>query len=430
MGVIEIVIELMKRGRICDNCLGRIFGNLLTGYSNKERGRIIRTFIAMLIDSKENLDVDLSNFYEIKFLNNKIEKEKKPCYLCNNFFEEKIEEITNKIIEKLKKYEFSTFLIGTRLSSELKSKEDSLLEIINPEFFESLKTEINRELGKKIEKIMNKKMSREKPEIIIIIDLERETISLEVRSLFIAGEYKKLCRGIPQATWYCQKCRGKGCENCGGHGLLYFSSIQMIIEKPILKITKGKKTKIHAGGREDIDVRCLDWRPFVIEVIKPKVRKIDLKKIEKEINKSKKIKARLIKIVENGKEIIRFLKTEKAEKTYLAKVVFEKPIDENKLRTLKNLKNIFINQRTPLRVLGRRSDKIRKKYVKKISYQIENKKTINFKIRASSGLYVKEFITGDDGRTKPSIAELLDNKPKKIILDVIKIYSNFREIIK
>ncbi|MEM5875216.1 MAG: tRNA pseudouridine(54/55) synthase Pus10 [Candidatus Aenigmatarchaeota archaeon] len=430
MDVIENAIELMKRGKICNNCLGRVFANLLSGYSNEERGKFIRNVIAMLYDSGKNIDIDISNFYGIKFRNRKIDASDKKCYICDNFFQEKIFDISNRVVEKLKEYEFSTFLVGTKLSTEMKRREESLLEIINPEYFESIKNEINREIGKIVEKRLNKKMDRNNPEITVLIDLEKETISLNIKSLFIAGEYKKLVRNIPQATWYCQECNGKGCEKCGGRGLLYPNSIQMIIEKPLLKLTKGKKSKIHAEGREDIDVRCLGWRPFVIEIVKPKIRKMDLKKAEKTINKSKKIKVKLLKILEDGKRIIKFLKTEKSDKLYRAEVVFESNIDLNRLKILKGIKNLVVNQQTPLRVLRRRSDIIRRRIVKNIKFKLKGKKTIVLEILASSGLYVKEFITGDGGRTRPSIAEILNNKPTKVILDVIKIYSGFRGMIK
>ncbi|MFH7880431.1 MAG: tRNA pseudouridine(54/55) synthase Pus10 [Candidatus Aenigmatarchaeota archaeon] len=429
MDIIQTALELMKRGKICNNCLGRVFANLLSGYSNEERGKFIRNVVAMMYDSGKEMEIDLSNFYGIKFRNKKLEISDKKCYICNNFFQEKIFEISKKIIEKLKEYEFSTFLIGTKLSSELKIREEELLEFINPEYYESIKNEINREIGKIVEKNLNKKMDRNNPEITVLIDLEKETISLNIKSLFIAGEYKKFVRNIPQATWYCQECNGKGCEKCGGKGLLYSTSIQMIIEKPLLKMAKGKKSKLHAEGREDIDVRCLGWRPFVIEIVKPKIRKIDLKKAEKNINKSKKIKVRFLKILEEGKRVIKFLKTEKSDKLYRAEIIFKNNIDLEKLKLLKKIKNLVVIQRTPLRVLKRRSDKIRKKIVKKIKFKLKNKKTIILEILSSSGLYVKEFITGDMGRTKPSIAEILNNTPIKVILDVVKINSKFKEVI-
>jgi len=49
-------------------------------------------------------------------------------------------------------------------------------------------------------------------------------------------------------------------------------------------------------------------------------------------------------------------------------------------------------------------------------------KKLELEIRCEAGFYVKEFITGDNGRTTPSISEVLDNPAKVISLDVIKIY--------
>jgi tRNA pseudouridine synthase 10 len=421
MNVLEAALKLMKKGYICDYCLGRAFGNLLSGKSNKERGEAIRQVLAMVFDSGKNLDIDLSNFLGINFRNRKVEVEKKMCYFCNDTFE-KIEEIANKIIERLKEYEFDTFLIGTKLFSELLQKEEEMIEEVGAEYYESLKSTFNREIGKIIERKTGKKVNKDNPDITILVDLERNTISLQVKSLFVYGEYQKLSRSIPQATWYCPYCRGKGCEKCKGTGLLYPSSVQMIIEKPLLKATKGKKSRIHSLGREDIDARCLAWRPFVIEIVKPKIRRINLKDIEKKINKSKKVKVRNFKIVKDGKQLIRNLKADRSDKTYLALVKFEKEIDKEKLKDLKQLNGAIIFQKTPIRVLARRADKERKKKIIKISYKLVNKKTLKLKIRASAGLYIKELITGDNGRTKPNISEILNNNPKKILLDVIKIH--------
>jgi tRNA pseudouridine synthase 10 len=48
---------------------------------------------------------------------------------------------------------------------------------------------------------------------------------------------------------------------------------------------------------------------------------------------------------------------------------------------------------------------------------------LELQITGESGLYIKELISGDEGRTEPNISELLDNKVKKISLDVIKIHT-------
>jgi len=417
----EKIIEILKEDFVCDNCLGRFFSELLSGFSNKERGKILRNYLAFLLDSGEKIDVDTSNFYGIKFRNIKLEiREQKKCRICGNFFEKEIDELAKKIVEELKHIEFQTFLIGSIPRDEMLNEEEKLQEKVGIEFSETIKSEINRELGKRVEKLSGKKFSLQNPDITIIVNLKTGKIKKEIRSLYVYGKYKKLVRGIPQSKWVCPNCRGKGCVRCKGTGKLYPTSVQEEIEKPFLKATKAKKSALHAEGREDIDARCLDYRPFVIELIKPIKRKISLKEIEKKINKSKKVKVKLLGFV--NKDLVIKIKSEKSEKTYQAEVEFEKEIDKKKLKELKKLEGQAILQKTPIRVLHRRSDKVRKRLVKKISWNLIGKKKCIFKIRAQSGLYIKELITGDQGRTNPNIAELISNKPKKIKLDVIKIH--------
>jgi tRNA pseudouridine synthase 10 len=417
----EKIVEILKENFICDNCLGRFFSELLSGFSNKERGRILRNYLAFLLDSGEKIEVNMSNFYGIKFRNIKLEvKEPEKCKICGNFFEKEIDEQARKIVKELKNIEFQTFLIGSIPRDEMLNEEEKLQEKVGIEFSETIKSEINRELGKRVEKLSGKKFSLEKPDVTIIVNLKTGKIRKEIRSLYIYGKYKKLVRGIPQSKWVCPNCGGKGCIKCKGKGKLYPTSVQEEIEKPLLKATKAKKSALHANGREDIDARCLDYRPFVIELIKPLKRKINLKEIEKKINKSKKVKVKLLGFAD--KRLVVKIKSERSEKTYQAEVEFEKEVDKEKLKELKKLEGQAILQKTPVRVLHRRSDKVRKRIVKEISWKLIGKKKCVFKIRAQSGLYIKELITGDQGRTNPNIAELIANKPKKIKLDVIKIH--------
>ncbi len=423
MKIDEKVIELLKDGYVCDNCLGRIIGNLLSGLSNKERGNILRYYLAFLIDSGEKIDADLSNFYGIKFRNAKLGiKNPEKCKICKNFFPEKIDEVAKNIAKKLKGIEFDTFIVGSIPSDEILKTEERVFETVGTEFVESIKSEINREVGKRIEKLTKKKFTLKNPDVTILVDLNMDTTRIQIRSLYVFGGYKKLARGIPQSEWICRKCEGKGCTYCKGEGKLYKTSVQGIIEKPLLKAVDSKKSRFSGAGREDIDARCLDYRPFVIELVKPVKRKIDLKKIEKEINKSKKVKVKKLKIMEFGREVIRKIKTERYDKTYLADIGFEKNIDKKKLKLLKQLTKEPILQKTPLRVVHRRADKFRKRSVKKVLWKAKGK-MLQLKVTAESGLYIKELITGDEGRTKPNVSDILENKVRKISLDVIKIHA-------
>ncbi len=56
MDVKEKIVEVLKKDFVCDRCLGRGFAQLLSGLKNEERGRILRHYIAMLIDSGEKIE--------------------------------------------------------------------------------------------------------------------------------------------------------------------------------------------------------------------------------------------------------------------------------------------------------------------------------------------------------------------------------------
>lgn len=411
--IFQKIYNIFKLGYVCDNCLGRQFAQLLSGMNNKKRGRILRGFFALALDYDNSIlkNIEISNFQNFIFRNEKINsklkniKENNICFICNNFFEDKnLERWKNLIIKKINKskIEFRSFVIGTKLKEDLAKKEEELWEAIGIDFCEPIKTEINRTIGKEIEKEFKKKANLQYPDIVILINLESEDVSLRINPIFIYGEYQKLVRGIAQTK-----------------SRRYENSVEEIIAGPLLKITKGIKTKFHGAGREDVDARCLGWRPFVIEVIQPKKRFIDLKELEKEINKSREIKVRNLRF-SNVKEA-RKLKEERHDKEYRVKVVCERKINKDDLKKLKLLEGI-ISQRTPTRVLKRRGDKLRKRIIKRIKAKQLSENSFELILRCEAGLYVKELVSGDNGRTKPSVAEILGCDCKPIELDVIKIY--------
>jgi len=173
-------------------------------------------------------------------------------------------------------------------------------------------------------------------------------------------------------------------------------------------------------GREDIDARCLDWRPFVFEVVRPKKRSVDLEKIAKEINKTGKVEVSDLRF--SNKQEVREIKAAKPDKTYRLIVNFEKEVTEKDLEKLKSLKGKTIKQQTPQRVLHRRADKTRPRKVKEITWKILDKNKVEFEVKGEAGLYAKELVHGDNGRTKPSISEILGIPAKVEELDVIKIW--------
>lgn len=404
--MIDDIVKILDR-RLCDHCLGRLFGNLLYGYRDDERGRIIRATIAMMVDGKliDYSKINKNNFYGFTFRQNKeFEKMKKEkCWLCNNLFDN-LDSMARKAENKLRKIDFNNFLVGSKIPEDILDKEEKLWEETGIEYVESIKTEINRELGKKLGFIFKKPTNFKTPDVVAVADFVNKKIDPQINSLYILGYYQKLSRGIPQCKW--------------GTPGKYKTSVQEIIAKPIMKVTKGKGNSMHGSGREDVNARCLGWRPFVIEIAEPKKRFINLKKMQREINKTKKVRVNKLKF--SDKNTVVRIKSEKGDKTYRLIVDFDKPVKKEELKKLKSLIGT-ISQQTPVRVVHRRADLIRRRIVKEIKYKRINSKKIELTVKTSAGLYVKELVNGDDGRTKPSLAEILNVKatPKK--LDVIKI---------
>lgn len=108
-----------------------------------------------------------------------------------------------------------------------------------------------------------------------------------------------------------------------------------------------------------------------------------------------------------------------AYKIYNAIVRCDEAYDEDKLKELLDLNEI--HQQTPLRVLRRRTDMIRIKHVLDLSYEIIDEKTFSMKIKTEGGLYIKELISGDEGRSQPNVSEILGVNAICEQLDVLEV---------
>jgi tRNA pseudouridine synthase 10 len=420
MKLVKRAIELLKLGYVCDHCLGRVLAaQLLSGLTNEQRGSAIRKFMALMIDSGHELGINPSNLAGIELRQVRVEAKRDACIICGDVFRE-MDMHVKRLVKELRGIEFDTFLIGCVPKDEWLKQEERAWEVVGIEFCESIRSELNRELGRRISELMGKEVDFRLPDVTLVMDFKRGRVRRQLRSLFVFGEYKKLRRGIPQCKWICRVCKGRGCPHCDGRGKLYRTSVQELIERPLLRAAGSKASKFSGMGREDVNVRCLGWRPFVIELLNPLRRRLDLRKACRAINSSKVIKVRRLKFVD--RTMVRKVKSFMADKAYEAFVTFEGDIEPNKLRRLMELKGSMISQRTPLRVIHRRADKLRRRVIKELRARLLGRKKLWLRLRVQAGFYVKEFIDGDYGRTSPSVAELLENRPRRIELDVVRIY--------
>ncbi|BAW32015.1 MAG TPA: tRNA pseudouridine(54/55) synthase Pus10 [Methanothermobacter sp.] len=382
--------------RICPNCLGRKFSDIIPGPGNFKRAeRLKETF------------------------NLKISKE---CKICKGILGnlEKTADHIGKKIEKLD-LEFSSLLVGSTLPEDIIEFDEHINKLLEIEV-ESIKKEVNRELGKILNEKFNSNVDFENPDIVIKTNFKTQKPQawIQINPLFIEGRYRKLRRGIPQTKWPCRECKGRGCPRCNFTGKMYPTSVEELVAEPVLKATQGSMSKFHGAGREDIDVRMLGrGRPFVLEIKEPKIRKINLEEIADEINKFAKGKIEVVNLKFSTRNRKVEIKTSSPYKIYRAKVKLKDEIEPSNLDKLKSLN--LIKQRTPKRVSHRRADKIRERRVMDIKWDIIDSKTLELILKTEGGLYIKELISGDDGRTKPSISEILNTPAECVELDVLEV---------
>ncbi len=421
--VVSIATRALSEKVLCDHCLGRLFAHLLSGYTNDERGRAIRTVLAMMHDNNEPLDILPENLAGTGIRKREVPEERGECQVCGDVFEN-LEEIANKIVRELEDYEYETFLVGIRLSREQKQREKEFEKETGLRFPEELKSELSREIGKLVEKATGKKADRRMPDIAAIYDFGTDYVELEVRSLFIAGKYKKLERGLPQSKWPCRKCRGLGCEECDWTGKQYPESVEELIAEPIVREADGLGSKFHGAGREDVDALCLAGRPFVLEILSPRKRSLPIKELEKEINEKNKGRVEVEDLVIADRELVEKIKRDRSDKKYRAIVELEREVSKEDLeKAEKELSGIVIEQRTPTRVSHRRADLVRKRKVYEFRItRVIDPQTIEIEVTAEAGTYIKELVSGDNGRTQPSLSSVLGVQARVRELDIIGFY--------
>ncbi|MFW9974396.1 MAG: tRNA pseudouridine(54/55) synthase Pus10 [Candidatus Thorarchaeota archaeon] len=443
--VLDIVLNMLEQYSICDRCLGRQFAWLSTGTSNTDRGHSLKLTLSMMADDELKSG---NSEYGQKVLallaghglfvpaqaiadRNMIEYDKnEECHLCydgrKSVFD-RISEISQRAINLVKDIEFDNFLVGTIPNPQLDERQDDLRAKYSLLHAEVLKSDFSRELGKYLHEILKKEVEFERPHLVFIYNMVNDKVRLQINPVFIFGRYQKLVRGIPQSRWDCKKCRGKGCKQCNGTGRLYPDSISEYIGNVAQRLLKGTKFKFHAAGREDIDVLMLgDGRPFVVEVSEPRVRTPDLKSLMKIINKESKKRIRVKDLKITNREQSQKLKEDSSTniKEYVAIIQTESPVEKSELRRVEaELSENEIEQRTPNRVSHRRSDLVRRKMVHEVRLKKLKNDNIEAFIKVQGGTYVKELISGDDGRTEPSIASKLGVACVCKKLDVIAVYS-------
>jgi len=409
-------MALAQAGPICDDCLGRAFGMLGHGLTNQQRGQSLRTILSMLGDAgrephrAEAHPADQATAQT-------------PCWICGGLFSQ-VTDWARQAAEAVDGVEFSTYLVGAKISARVETTERLAVERYALSHAEPLKHAFNREVGKAFEAIAGGTVSFRNPDVTFLVDLEETRLESRLSSLYIYGRYRKIARGIPQTHWPCRACRGRGCAACGGTGKQYPESVEEWIGAPLVRAAHAGGACLHGAGREDIDARMLgSGRPFVLEIRSPRVRSLDLVTLYDEINReaSDRIEVSPLRFVPAS--AVAVVKETRNLKRYLARVRLERPIEPTVLeRSIHELIG-EVRQQTPERVSHRRADRVRIRHLieARLAHQTPDLQEAEIELLTDAGLYVKELISGDDRRTQPSLAAILGTSARVFELDVVDV---------
>ncbi len=292
------------------------------------------------------------------------------------------------------------------------------------------------------------------------------TASIARGSYFFAGRYCKYNRSLSQTPWYIEG-RRRGDED-GEGGPATQTSVEECLGAPIAAAIAaagaarlaglpvgllrhplksglpppalaadllplppsyaplhGRNTplfpryKFHSAGREDVDVRMLGpGRPYMIELLDARAALFSVRELASlhvRINEGAGrglVESTPISTAARAAFTALAAGADSKRKTYTALVWSSAAQTEASLQSHIDARvhDLKIAQRTPIRVLHRRSLLTRSKVVHEARTDWLSPHFFLLHCVTSAGTYVKELVHGDLGRTRPSIGELLSGR--------------------
>ena len=428
VSIVDAARQVVASVPLCDRCLGRFFARLGYGWSNKSRGDALKRLIVMEIHRKhlEGLPLTEDDFKVLENVGEQAipllrliapgrptQRPSPTCAVCGGIIDGFIVSAARRGLSLLRAFDVRRFVVGAIVDPRILRLEDDIKTRFGLSFGESIKAELRREIGKLILSLDDSlTVDFEEPEATLLVVFPEGHVDIQVNSLLLAGRYWKLARMISQAYWPSPT------------GPRYFS-----VEEAawgLLRVTGGERVVVHAAGREDVDARMLGTgRPLVVEVKAPRRRHLPLSLLEESANSTGKgVVAFAFERLAKRSDI-QLYKEEDARltKTYRALIISrDQPLSSEDILVLEtHFTKRRIAQRTPRRVLHRRPDLTRFRTVHEVKCRGLGVYTMECLIRAEGGLYIKELISGDAGRTTPSFASVLSRSLECVELDVVAV---------
>ena len=250
--VVADAATIQKEHVLCDSCLGRLFAKRLSRSSNRRLGKAIRQETGKKKPSK--------------------------CFICKDLIDG-LERVHAQIVEKIGTHQFNSFLVGVILRPSTIERDDLVRSKYRLMGIDSVKTDISRQLAKKISRRTGSEIDHQSPELTITVNFRDGTVDWCSKSAILAGRYTKNSRNLPQRQDACRDCSGRGCATCEFHGISGFESVEGKIAQFLYEKFSSRRVRITwIGGEDRTSLVKGGGRPFFAQIINPEKRNVRLAK--------------------------------------------------------------------------------------------------------------------------------------------------------
>ena len=268
------------------------------------------------------------------------------------------------------------------------------------------------------------------------------TVDVTREAIYLKGRYLKYSREMPQTLWLLDGGVRKG-----------KASVEEVISEPVKEWSGSENLVLMGSGREDMDVRMLgNGRPFLLQVNDP--RRVPTEEGGEEevaalqaainaktgLNSDGDVCVRELRLSDRRQVKIMHAGAAEKQKLYACRVWVGGRVGGEVLREgLETKRELVVQQTTPIRVLHRRALLTRPKIIHEMRCEdikgveeegeegrregkeggkedegmteegVEKAPGTYFTLhlRTAAGTYIKEFVHGDMGRTRPSVGSLI-----------------------
>lgn len=217
--------------QLCDSCLGRAFARKLGARSARRLGARLRSGPPA-----------------------------EGCRVCGGTMDS-LKELARAAAGAMAHTQYRTFSVGAVLRPSVAERDDALRARLRARGAESIKSEVTRELGRRIARATGKVQDRIDPELCVVVDFGAGRCSVRAKEVVVSGRYTKSARGMPQ------RAQPDG------------PSVESLIAGHVSAVYGCAQVRIGWSGSEDRDSLVGGaGRPFFARAVNPRRRRARLPK--------------------------------------------------------------------------------------------------------------------------------------------------------